>query len=104
MAIATKTTGKELSEYPRPPYEKVWFSLLVLTIIEVLVGSQGFVELFTKSFQILVLIILAITKAALVGAYFMHIKFERHPLWVTFLTFGFPILLGGPIALVALFD
>ncbi len=104
MATATRATEKEIHEYPRPPYEKVWFSLLVLTIIEVLVGSQGFVDLFTKPFQILVLISLAIIKAALVGAYFMHIKFEKHPLWVTFLTFGFPILLGGPIALVALFD
>ncbi len=104
MATATKVAEKDVSEYPRPPYEKVWFSLLVLTIIEVLVGSDFFINLTTKTIQILVLITLAITKAALVGAYFMHIKFEKHPLWVTFLTFGFPILLGGPIALVALFD
>ena len=59
------------------PYLKVLFGLLVLTILE-----YGYAKVFKDATGPLVfgLVLLAATKAALVGWYFMHLKFER--LWV----------------------
>jgi cytochrome c oxidase subunit IV len=61
------------------PYLKVFWSLLVLTILE-----YGFAKYFESrlAFAALVagLMVLAVTKAFLVGWYFMHLKFEGR--WV----------------------
>jgi cytochrome c oxidase subunit 4 len=60
-----------------PTYLKVWFSLLVLTVIE-----YFYAHVFKDTFMVLVLGLMfwAVIKASLVGWYFMHLKFEGN--WV----------------------
>jgi len=85
-------------------YVVVWFWLLVFTVIEV-----G-VVLFRVPQWVLVssLLILAMMKAALIIAYFMHLRYERLSLVYTVIT---PLLLGfvlfgalGPDALHVFFS
>ena len=65
--------------HKQPNYIAVFWWLLVLTIIEIAV-----IYLPIAKFAIAVmLIVLAVTKAALVALYFMHLKFERITLgWI----------------------
>lgn len=55
------------------PYLKIFFALLVLTVLE-----YFYAKLMAGAFGTLVLglMCLAFIKAALVGLYFMHVKFE----------------------------
>jgi cytochrome c oxidase subunit 4 len=63
----TTTTHNE------PNYMGVFWWLLILTIIEI-----GVIYLPIAKLAIaIMLIVLAVTKAALVALYFMHLKFER---------------------------
>jgi len=65
--------------HKQPNYIGVFWWLLVLTVIEICV-----IYLPIAKFAIAVmLIVLAVTKAALVALYFMHLKFERVTLgWI----------------------
>ena len=63
----TDTTHSE------PNYMAVFWWLLILTIIEIAVIYLP----LTKLVIAILLIVLAVTKAALVALYFMHLKFER---------------------------
>ena len=63
----TDTTHSE------PNYMGVFWWLLILTIIEIAVIYLP----LTKLVIAILLIVLAVTKAALVALYFMHLKFER---------------------------
>lgn len=65
--------------HKQPNYIGVFWWLLVLTVIEIAV-----IYLPIAKFAIAVmLIVLAVTKAALVALYFMHLKFERVTLgWI----------------------
>jgi cytochrome c oxidase subunit IV len=71
------TFDQEMHVESHAPYLKVFFALLVLTILEYCYASTGLL-----GFLILVLglMILAVIKASLVGWYFMHLKFEGR--WV----------------------
>jgi len=66
----TDTTHKE------PNYMGVFWWLLGLTIVEVLVIYLH----ISKMAIVAMLVTLAVTKAALVAMYFMHLKFERRTL------------------------
>ena len=71
------TADQELDIESHAPYMKVFWALLVLTILEYLYARflpLGFAALVSG------LTVLAITKAFLVGWYFMHLKFEGR--WV----------------------
>jgi len=59
--------------HAEPNYIGVFWWLLALTIIEIAVIYMP----LTKLVIAILLIGLAISKAALVGLYFMHLKFER---------------------------
>jgi cytochrome c oxidase subunit 4 len=77
-------------DHAEPDYWMVWLALAVLTIVELLVAqvqSPG-----TRAFVIFSLCALALVKAALVAAYFMHLKFERSALILIVLS---PLLLSG---------
>ena len=65
--------------HKQPNYIGVFWWLLVLTVIEIAV-----IYMPIAKFAIAVmLIVLAVTKAALVALYFMHLKFERITLgWI----------------------
>jgi cytochrome c oxidase subunit IV len=79
MAETNLTPDQEMHVESHAPYLKVFFALLVLTILEY------FYAMMPVSFLALVLglLALAVTKATLVGMYFMHLKFEGR--WVYFM-------------------
>lgn len=64
--------------HPQPKYGNIWWWLLGLTIAEILAAMYITVPL-TK---IILLVGMALTKAALVALYFMHLRFERTTLLV----------------------
>jgi cytochrome c oxidase subunit 4 len=66
-------------------FVKVWISLLVLTGAEIFLAYEqvGLILMLT------ILVALSIVKAALIIAYFMHLKFERFSLFLTL----FPMLI-----------
>lgn len=66
-------------------FTKVWFVLLSLTGVEVLLAYEQVPTLI----MLTVLLGLSIIKAALIIAYFMHLKFERLSLFLTL----FPMLI-----------
>jgi len=74
--IAGATTGS---------FVKVWFVLLALTGVEVLLAYLQFPTLI----MLTALLGLSIVKAALIIAYFMHMKFEKLSLFLTL----FPMLI-----------
>jgi cytochrome c oxidase subunit 4 len=69
----------EAAHHKEPNYIGVFWWLLVLTIIEI-----GVIYLPIVKFAIaIMLVVLAVTKAALVALFFMHLKFERITLgWI----------------------
>jgi caa(3)-type oxidase subunit IV len=56
-----------------PRYMLIWGVLAVLTLVEV---GVAFVSHFSEAVIILILVALAVWKAALVAMYYMHLKFE----------------------------
>jgi len=66
-------------------FAKVWIALLVMTGIEVLLAYEQVPTLI----MLTVLLGLSIIKAALIIAYFMHMKFEKLSLFLTL----FPMLI-----------
>jgi cytochrome c oxidase subunit 4 len=62
-----------------PLFMKVWGGLLILTMIEVVLAYLNLSVIFMLS----VLMGLSIIKAALIIAYFMHLRFERLSLVLT---------------------
>jgi cytochrome c oxidase subunit 4 len=65
----------------------VFYSLAALTAVEIGVAYMRFLPLLVMG---LMLIVLALSKAALVGMYFMHLKFEKRTLGIIAMT---PLLL-----------
>ena len=80
----------------QPRYFLIWFYLLILTIAEVTVA---FVSRLPETVLILILLVLAVWKAALVAMYFMHLKFEP-PRLVTMILLALPLALLLTIAVV----
>ncbi len=68
-----------------PTFAKVWVALLVMTGAEVLLAYEQVPTLI----MLTVLLGLSVIKAALIIAYFMHLKFERLSLFLTL----FPMLI-----------
>src|SRR5262245_18988998 len=77
MEATYPPTEHELHVESHAPYLKVWFFLLIFTLIE-----YFYARFFKDSFLILVfgLMLWASIKAAMVGWYFMHLKLEGR--WV----------------------
>lgn len=70
----------DAAEHKHPNYILIWAYLAILTVIEVVVAMLHFLP---RNALILLLVSLAVWKAMLVGAYFMHLKFEpRKLLWM----------------------
>ena len=66
-------------------FAKVWIALLVLTAVEVVLAYEQVPTLI----MLTAFLGLSIVKAALIIAYFMHLKFERLSLFLTL----FPMLI-----------
>ena len=86
-------------------FEKVLILLAVITMVEALI-SVLFVKnsLYSDPNGImtiaLVLIFFSLVKATLVGGYFMHLFYERKPFSIFMISFGFPMLIVLPIAIM----
>jgi cytochrome c oxidase subunit 4 len=63
-------------------YIKVFYVLVVLTVIEVAIVYMG----LPKILLVALLVILAVWKAALVAMHFMHLKFETRTLALVAIT------------------
>ena len=59
--------------HKKPNYYLIWLYLLILTILEVTVA---FVSHLPETLLIVILLGLAVWKAALVAMYYMHLRFE----------------------------
>ncbi|MEO7653120.1 MAG: cytochrome C oxidase subunit IV family protein [Bryobacteraceae bacterium] len=66
-------------------FSVIWVILLVLTAIEVLLAYKQ----VPVAIMLIALIGLSVVKAAMIIAYFMHLKFERFSLFLTL----FPMLI-----------
>ena len=63
-----------MSEHHRGPrYGSIWWWLLGLTIIEVVAATQ----MPSGTGKLVVLVALAVVKAALVALYFMHLRYDK---------------------------
>ena len=68
--------------HKEPNYMGVFYSLTVLTVVEIGVIYLPIAELIIA----FMLVSFAVVKAALVGMYFMHLKFEKRALGMIALT------------------
>ncbi|MFA5895318.1 MAG: cytochrome C oxidase subunit IV family protein [Thermoplasmata archaeon] len=86
MAAEAATAAQAVApteEVHKRPYVYVFLILAVATVIEVFVsGLQGLVE----TEKITILVTLATSKASLVVAYYMHLRYE--PRWLMLIPFG----------------
>ena len=73
----------------------VWFSLLGLTLVEVILAYQQ----LPLQTMLSLLMVLSIIKAALIIAYFMHLRYEQPSLFVTLI----PALVFILIMMTAIF-
>ncbi|HZM70358.1 MAG TPA: cytochrome C oxidase subunit IV family protein [Candidatus Cryosericum sp.] len=76
------------AEHKEPRYGMVWVGLLVLTLVELWVAQCG----MPKIGIVISLCALALVKAGMVAAYFMHLKFEKYALILIVLS---PLLLSA---------
>ncbi|HZN93918.1 MAG TPA: cytochrome C oxidase subunit IV family protein [Myxococcales bacterium] len=84
-------SGEAHAAHSRKPYLVIFGLLFAFTILEVLVAlpSLGVNQILKAS----ALILLALTKAAMVALWFMHLKSEFKVLrWSVLLPFAFPAL------------
>ncbi len=80
MTEAHRTPDQQQHVESHAPYMKIFYVLLVLTVLEYFYAKLASKMGFSLAALILGLMGLAITKATLVGMYFMHLKFEGR--WV----------------------
>jgi cytochrome c oxidase subunit IV len=72
--------AEEQRHHGKAPFFYVWGALLVLTAVEVYLGYQN----MEPKKMLTILMGLSIIKAALIIAYFMHMKFEASAMkWLT---------------------
>jgi len=75
--------AKVHQEHGTAQYYWVWAALLALTAIEIVLAYK---RVFPPFQMLLVLLVLSFIKAALIIAYFMHLKFEIATMKVTLMT------------------
>ena len=85
MSAHAATHNEETEHGTIKSFTVVWIVLLVLTAIEVFLAYKQVPTLI----MLTALIGLSVVKAALIIAYFMHLKFERFSLFLTL----FPMLI-----------
>ena len=67
---------------PEAGYRIYWFTWLFLLLLTLLMLATGLVSL-PKAFLVLLLIVAMLAKASLIGAHFMHLRFEKMSLVLT---------------------
>ncbi len=86
MVDKTAKTLETHDDHPPKPYLQVFIALAVLTIVEVAIGTID-----TSPGKVAVLLLLAIAKAALVAAIFMHVRYEKNPASIIIVAFIVPL-------------
>ena len=81
-----------------PNYAAVFWSLFILTILEIVVAN---LHQFPKIFIVVSLIFLAVVKALLVALFYMHLKFEKLIIYVIVI---FPLFLAAVLTILILSD
>ncbi len=64
---------QEESKVSSSPYWRIWFVLLVLTLVMVFVDQSP----LTRGVMVLVLVGVMLVKVSLIAGYFMHLRFEK---------------------------
>ena len=64
----------ETAHRKHPPYLLIWLYLALLTVAEVVLAFE---LPLSQNMKLILLLVLAVWKAALVGMFFMHLKFEK---------------------------
>lgn len=80
-----------------PNYWMIWLYLFILTVIEIAVIFAP----VAKTLIVIALVALALTKATLVAAYFMHLRFEVRTLSLIALA---PLVLGALLIFILIPD
>lgn len=75
----TAHAAQEHAEGGNALYMKVWFALIAMTLLEVFLAY----ERVPLNLMLIILMGLSVIKAALIIAYFMHLRFERLSLFLT---------------------
>jgi cytochrome c oxidase subunit 4 len=86
----------ETAHRKHPPYLLIWLYLALLTVAEVVLAFELPVS---QNMKLILLLVLAVWKAALVAMFFMHLKFEKWNLRILALV---PLPLAAIFILAAL--
>jgi cytochrome c oxidase subunit 4 len=86
-----------MAEHKHPNYMAIFWALAVLTVLEIIVVFLPFGKLANGT----LLCALAVTKAALVAMYFMHLRFETRTLGLIAVT---PLAIATLLVFVILPD
>jgi cytochrome c oxidase subunit 4 len=96
MDSHSSVAGAQPTPHKAPNYYLIWVILAVLTLAEV---GVAFITAIPKQLLIIILVMMALWKAALVAMYYMHLKFEPRKLWVVALA---PVPLAIILVMVVL--
>jgi cytochrome c oxidase subunit IV len=77
------------------PYWRIWFVLLVLTLVMVFIDQSP----LTRSVLVLVLVGVMLIKVSLIAGYFMHLRFEK---WNLILVVLVGLLITGLLLFVVI--
>ena len=83
-----------MSDQEHSPYLKIFAWLTIWTVLEIAIALE--VLGLPRLVVVLGLCVMAAVKAALVGLYYMHLKYEGKLIWVIIFT---PIVLVGILVL-----
>ncbi len=64
---------QDVSGVSSSPYWRIWFVLLVLTVVMVFIDQSP----LTRNLLVLVLVVVMLVKVSLIAGYFMHLRFEK---------------------------
>ena len=67
----------EHEEHWHPPYAQVFMALIALTVVEI---AASFMPSGAFLIMVTLMVIIGIWKIALIGGYFMHLKFDQRML------------------------
>ena len=98
IIMSEEKTTMESHEKPHP-YLQTFIALTVITIVEVAVSYLDKGPALTA-----VLMLLAVAKAVLVGAIFMHIAYDKQPRFLVIAVFIVPLLAGSILLLSIMMD
>ena len=84
-------------EHASPNYWLIWLYLFILTVVEIAVIFAPIARIAI----VIALVALALAKASMVAAYFMHLRFEVRTLSLIAMT---PLLLGALLIFILIPD